>query len=238
MTKKKYIYDLYDIIIRPRITDNNGAKLPKTVALQNMRNIILFTHSHGSVPAYEFQDIMLHDMKKLGYDSRETYDIMRNLLVIQHAPMSPLENPKFNTFSFMSANDTRMNFYNIFSAYAAEYSQDMPAAYFQDGQFFATYGFTYQLTGEHQFLGLVPTTNQRLLTPDGATIMAAERNAIINGIRAAVQRKPMPSIKNLVVPASDKDAIRPDFRKLAMNGESFKQIMLSDLRGAMKSKNR
>ncbi len=224
-----YIQDLYGYVIRPCIVDKNDNKLPDLEALQNIRNLIIFTHSHGSVPAYAFQDIMVVDMRKHGYDNRVIANIMKNLLVVQHAPVSPLEKNKFNTISFMSANDTKMNFHNKFSQYVYEHNEDLLPSYFSLGNFFAVYGFTYQLIDEHQITGLVPNKNQDMLTPDGAIIMAAERNAIINGVIASQRGAPIPAIRDLITSAMPTDIVRPDFETLKQNGEFFMKIMQHDM---------
>ena len=224
----QYINDLYQMIIRPRIVDNDGLKLPDQTALQNIRETVFFTHCHGSIPVYAFQDIMAKDMRELGYSATAIRNIMKNLLVIQHAPVSPLEKSKFNTVSFMSANDTLMNFHNKFSEYVADHSEDLPPSYFPLGNFFAVYGFTHELTNEHQ-IEIISRINQDMLTPDGAMIAAAERNAIVNGLRAAQAGAPTPNIRDLIAPASKKEAVKPDFDTLASNGEFFMRLMQHDL---------
>ena len=224
-----YINELYQMIIRPRIVDRNGKKLSDAKALYNIRRTVFFAHCHGSVPIRAFQDIMDKDMRTLGYNVHVIRDVMKNLLVIQHAPVSPLEKSKFNTVSFMSANDTQMNFHNRFSKYVIDHSEDLLPSYFPLGNFFAVYGFTYQLIDEHQIEQLAHI-NQDLLTPDGATIIMAERNAIINGIRTAKAGDPIPNIRDLIAPASKNNDIKPDFDTLLRNGEWFMQIMQNDLR--------
>ena len=232
-----YINDLYQIVIKPRIVDKNGHKLSNIKVMHNIRNLIISTHCHGSVPVFAFQRMMATDMKNLGYEPNIINHVMKNLLVIQHAPVSPLEKSRFDTVSFMSANDTRMNFHNQFSDYIIEHEADLSASYFPLGNFFATNGFTYQYIDEHSITGLVPSENQDMLTPDGAIVMAAERNAIINGILAAQRGAPMPDIRDLIAPVSQKDAVKPDFDVLAQNGDFFMNIMRYDLR-AGKSKER
>ena len=225
-----YVHELYDAIIRPRISDDNGNKLPDDIALQNIRNIIFFTHSHGSTPVRTFQDIMFSDMHKLGYKPDAITNIMKNLLVVQHAPISPLEKSRFNTVSFMSANDTDLDFHNKFSEYVSEHNADIAPSYFELGNFFVAHSFTHDYLLEHQIVDLLPGTAQNILTPDGAIIMAAERNAVINGVRAVLKGKPIPDVKHLVSPVSKSDTIRPNFDILAKNGEFFMGVMQKDLR--------
>lgn len=226
----QYVNDLYNIIIRPRLVNKNGMKLRDAVALKNIRNVIIYTHCHGATPVRTFQNIMAADMKKLGYAPRTIRNIMKNVLVIQHAPVSPLEKSLFNTISFMSANDTRMYFFNKFSDYVSENDGDLAASYFSLGNCFVLNGFTYQYIDEHQITGLVPNENQDMLTPDGAIIMAAERNAIINGLRASQNGTPMPNIRELIAPVSPDDTVKPNFDVLSQNGEAFMNLMRHDLR--------
>lgn len=226
----KYIQDLYNTIIRPCIIDQNNKKRPEKDVLQNIRNIILFTHCHGATPVRTFQNMMARDMHEIGYEPHAVKNIMKNLLVIQHAPVAPLEKSQFNTVSFMSASDTAMNFHNKFSEYISEHSEDLYPSYFALGNFFATHSFTHQYVAEHQITGLIPNKEQDMLTPDGAIIMAAERNAIINGVRTAQNRVPVPDIRDLIAPASSNDVIKPDFDTLSDNGEFFMHVMRQDLR--------
>ena len=226
----KYINDLYRIVVQPCITGDNGDKLPDDIALQRIRNTIFFTHCHGATPVRAFQDIMFKDMRQLGYTAPTINNIMKSLLVIQHAPISPLEKSRFNTVSFMSATDTRMNFHNQFSDYVAEHDADLAPSYFALGNFFASYNLTTNRRDEHQIVGLVPDEEQDKLTSYGEIIMAAERNALINAIKAIKKNTPIPQIRDLIAPTSKEDVVRPVFDDLSQNGEFFMQIMKSDLR--------
>ncbi len=225
----QYIDDLYRTVVRPRFINKNNEILSEIDAINNVRQLIIFDHCHGATPVRAFQDIMASDMEKSGYTPSTIRKIMKNLLVIQHAPVAPLEKSRFNTVSFMSANDTLMNFYNKISEYIADNNADVLPSYISLGNFFVTHAFTYQYLDEHSIIGLVPNEIYGMLTPDGEIIMAAERNAIINGIRAAQQGAPMPTIRELIAPASDKDAIKPDFDTLMQNGESLMNMMRYDM---------
>ena len=234
----QYINDLYNIVIHPHIVDRNGNKLPDADALQNIRRFIFFDHCHGATPVREFQNMMVSDMRSLGYTPHATHQIMKNLLVIQHAPIAPLEKSLFNTVSFMSANDTRMDFHNQFTEYVAENNADLLPSYFPLGNFFVTHSFTNQYRDEHSITGLVPDEHQDKLTPDGAIIMAAERNAIINAIHIAKQGGIAPSIRDLIAPISPSDVVKPDFDTLEQNGKFFMNLMRYDLRNQSSTKER
>lgn len=227
--ESKYIADLYSSIITPRIS-NHGKQFTDIDIIKNMRNVIIFTHCHGAAVVRRFQDLMLSEMQKLGYNEQTITRAMKSLLVIQHAPAAPLFRNMFNTVSFMSASDSRMYFHNDFSKYALTHAEDMAPSYFELGNFFAAYAFTYQMIDEHQITGLVPTENQDMLTPYGKIIMSAERNAIINGVRAMRKGAPTPAIRELVAPASPNDETKPDFDELRANGDFFMRMMRADLK--------
>ena len=235
--ESKYIADLYFSIITPRIK-NRFHRFSDTDVIKNMRNVIIFTHCHGAAVVRMFQSLMLSEMQNLGYNPQTITRAMKSLLVIQHAPAAPLFRNMFNTVSFMSASDSRMYFHNDFSKYALGHAEDMAPSYFQPGNFFAAYAFTYQMIDEHQITGLVPTENQDMLTPYGKIIMSAERNAIINGVRAMQRGKPMPDIRKLIASTSPNDEIKPDFDELKTNGDFFMRIMQNDLKLERKQESR
>ncbi len=237
ITKAKYVRDLYQHVIFPRIVAPNKKRFSDAEAMQNMRQIMLFTHCHGAAVTRAFQEMMLSDMRKYGYDEKVIPQIMHGLLIIQHAPVAPIKNSMFNTVSFMSATDTYMNFHDNFSKYVSEHSEDMAPSYFRFGNLFITYEITYQLIGEHQVIGLVPTENQDMLTPDGAVIMAAERNAIINGANALTSsKKTLLTPRTLIAPVSETDTVKPVFEELKRNGDFFLYVMRIDLQKAKKQK--
>ena len=225
-----YIQQLYNIVVRPRIIGHSGEKLDDNRALRNVRNLIIFTHSHGSAPVRAFQDIMLKDMRDAGYERTTIRNIMKNIFVVQHAPMSPLEKSQFNTVSFMSADDTQMDFHNKFSEYLFKQNADLWPSYFSLGNLFAVYSITEESFAEHSIVGLLPNIDQEKLTADGAIIMAAERNSIINGIRATQGKQPIPPVRDLITNASSKDPITPDFDLLKRCGDFFMRVMENDLR--------
>jgi hypothetical protein len=228
----EYFRDLYNQIILPRIVAADGTRFSPDVAMKNMRRVMLFTHCHGAAIVRVFQELMYTDMVKYGYDKKTIAQIMRQLLVIQHAPIAPLIRDMFNTVSFMSADDpyTDVNYRNKFVEYVASNPADMEPSYFQLGNLFAAPAFTNKnMSFEHQIVGLVPTEEQEILTPYGKIIMSAERNAIINGARAVQNAAPTPGVRELVAPASPNDEIKPDFDELKQNGEWFMAVMRHDL---------
>ena len=237
--ENEYIRDLYNHIIRPRIINDQGQRFSDIQAIQNMHRIMIFTHCHGAAVVRMFQDLMIEDMEKYGYDKRIIPQIMKRLLVVQHAPTAPIHNSRFNMISFMSASDTMMKFHNQFSRYVSDHAEDMMPSYFRMGNFFATYAFTYQMINEHQIVGLVPETDEDQLTPDGKIIVTAERNTIIHGANSL--KSPDTSIlepQTLIAPISSTDPVKPNFDELKDNGDAFLAVMEYDLKQARKQTTR
>lgn len=225
-----YVRDLYQNIIFPRIVTARGTRFSDDAAIRNLRNVLIFTHCHGAAVVRVFQDMMVSDLQKYGYNKLNFAKIMKSLLVIQHAPVAPIHHQLFNTISFMSASDSRMDFHNDFTKYAVANNEDIAPSYFELGNFFTAYCFTHQMIDEHSIIGLLPDKEQDMLTSYGATIMAAERNAIINAIRAIKNGDESPlTAQKLISPASESDKIKPDFDELKSNGDFFMYIMHNDL---------
>ena len=231
MARNKYIRDLYRHIIFPRIVTSDNKRFSDADATQNMRRIMIFTHCHGAAIVRAFQEMTISDMRKYGYDDKGIAQIMHGLLVVQHAPAAPIKNSLFNTVSFMSANDTRMNFHDAFSQYLSEHDEDLMPSYFRSSNLFAAYRLTNTFHNEHQIIGLVPNEDTDIMTPDGAIIMAAERNTIINGVKSMANpnKKPL-SVRELIAAASPDDIVRPDFNELKSSGDFFMYVMRNDLR--------
>ena len=237
--ENEYIYDLYQSIIQPRIISKNNEKFSDIEVMHNLHRVMIYTHCHGAAVVRVFQDLMLSDLDKYGYNHKSVPQIMKHLLVVQHAPTAPIHNSLFNTISFMSASDTLMDFHNQFSAYVSEHPEDLPPSYFRSGNFFATYKINYQALGEHQIAGLMPWMAEDELTPDGKIIMTAERNAIINGLNLIKSPElKVPSARELIAPLSDDDPVKPDFDALKRNGDFFMTLMRNDLKQSRKQSTR
>ena len=231
LSENEHICDLYQQIIKPRIISKNNERFSNAEAIHNLHRVMIFTHCHGAAVVRVFMDMMRSDMEKYKYDKQIIPQIMQQLLVVQHAPTAPLHNSLFNTISFMSATDTLMDFHNQFSTYVSEHGEDMVPSYFSAGNFFAAYTFTKNMVDEHQIIGLVPGQPQDQLSPDGAIIMAAERNAIINGVKSIkTTNADVLSAQQLIAPVSPNDTIKPDFRELQHNGDVFMSVMQRDLK--------
>ncbi len=222
----KYIQRLYDMIINPILVSGAaGTRLDINIVAQRMSNVRFYAHSHGAAVISMLGTYTVQKMKVMGYGAREIRNALRNIVVIQHGPITPLEHPDFTTLSFASASDTKMNLHNKFSEYAYENSCDLFPSYFDRGgaNLFAAGEVSTLITKEHDNEGL---TNPEHLTEDGQIIFDAERNAIRNSMRMAGQ--PTPSVRDLVAGPG------VNFDMLAANGQWFYRNMITDLKSQMK----
>ena len=219
-----YLDKLYNAIMRPIIFDNN-TQTPYDVqtAAKNASLLRFYTHSHGGAAVTELGAMMAKDMRKMGFTNTQIKNILQNVVVIQHAPITTLENPLFTTLTFASASDTRMNLYNLFSEFAYENAMNMYPSYFsQNGaHLFAAGQIMSTMAGEHDNAGLIETAR---LTDDGKVIMAAERNAIINSMQSAIDGNATPTVDKLV----GGDGV--DWDDLVRNGNWFYDNMLKNIK--------
>lgn len=217
----QYVKHLFEMLILPLLQDKDNA-------LSNTSKVRIFAHSHGALVARTLGDYMAQEMKNMGYTSAQIKQIQQSIIVIQHGPTTPLENPRFTTLSFGSAEDIMMDMHNAFSKYAYLNSIDMYPSYFPQGgaHLFATYKLAQGMAGEHGIDGLNETT---YLTDDGKIIFAAERNAIVNSLRAVVNNQPAPSVGKLVSSSG------VNFAEMAANGKFFYETMVNNVKNQIKN---
>lgn len=223
-----YIKKLFDIIIRPRIMNNAGNKRPAKEVLAYVRNLKFYAHCHGAAAIMQLAEMMHSEMLRLGYTPKEINEIQKEVLVVQHSPLSPLDKLRFTTLSFASAEDTQMqNHANNFARWIGDNSADVPPSFFGEpyGNIFVAGHLKLFSFQEHDYQGLVESDEQNSpMTPDGKIIFAAERNAIVNGARHSVNGGPLPSVAKLV----DGDGV--NFEAMKRSGDFLFNIMLSELR--------
>lgn len=223
-----YIKRLYEIIIHPiLVLDTNGVQPDIAATLRNASKLRFYCHSHGAAVVRMLGDMMRDEMAKMGFGALDIKRIQKNIVVIQHSPMVPLEYPRFTTLSFVSASDTKMNFHNTFSEYALENNMNILPSYFpQAGAHLFATGQMYTKRGkEHDFVGLL-RDGDAALTDDGRVIFAAERNAITNAVKSVIADVQTPSVRELV--NGGPDAV--DFDDLVRNGEWFYKLMMMELK--------
>lgn len=192
--------ELFDKIIRPRITDEHGKKLDYSVMIKNMQNLTIYTHCHGSVIPYHFQKMMIDAMRSIGYKKFQIVMAMQNLCVIQHAPVVPLTKNKFSTLSFMSAQDSFIKTYKILPQWMVKNAENMEPSFFPSGNLVVVYQVSHKAMFEHTIDGYVYPD---ILTPDGAFLFDAEKTAIINAIKRDKVLSPEKLLSGAKIPFND-----------------------------------
>lgn len=227
----EFIDKLFDIFIRPRIMNSDHGRLDFHIAMQNISKLKIFLHCYGSSVIKFLEEMTLSEMQKIGYKKSEIKSIMRNLLVIEHAPSAPIEKSAFTCLSFATAMDQVLNHYNLFHKYAKRLAKFIKPSYFPEpyGNFFLVGRTKYdqENDAEHETAGLV-NRERHLLTPDGEILFTAEANAIVNGLNATIAGEALPDIEELV------SGNGINFAEMKANGEDFIKEMVSDLRSAIK----
>lgn len=124
--KPKYIQQLFDVLILPRISDN-GKKLDKDEAIKRIRNVTIWAHCHGAYVFLSLEELMQQKMAELGYTPTEIHDIQKQLFCVAFAPMIPLGKSKSTILSFASMYDRFLmeNHNNIFTWYMEHYRQEV-----------------------------------------------------------------------------------------------------------------
>ncbi len=103
-----YIKKLYKNFFEPLFSENNGTtKVSVSAAKKRCRNVNVVGHCHGAYVMSEVERMMQKKMQELGYSGNETKDILKQIVVFNIAPVHPLGNAKFSTYSFSSSGDTK-----------------------------------------------------------------------------------------------------------------------------------
>lgn len=236
----EYIKQLFNIILNPRITENNQ-KLPLDKVIENIRNITFLTHCHGSYVFLELEKIMQEKMTAVGYTKEEKNKIQKELVCIAHAPFCPLGVSKSNMISFISVKDNIVKHYNNFqkTIQYIDKNNDFRFSFFPKkygNVFIATQ--IYDLWFERDIAGINTTPlehdftdyNEKdsLLTLEGMEIKKMSGNLLVNAIKRATDKQPVTDIQNMVC-GDDENLIR-NFKILKKNGNEIYQKMLKKLR--------
>ena len=222
-----YVIQLYNILLKPRIVITNNTTPDPEQTINNMHKIMFYAHCHGAATIWQMAEYMRVQMIQKGFTSRDVMRIQKELLVIQHSPIAPLDKQRFTTLSFASAEDTMMQYHqNLFIQWMGENSADISPAYFKNGNLFVAGHLKEMSFQEHDHSGLLHTDeNSWPLTPDGRIIFSAERNALVRGMRNMIGGTGrLPSIQKLV----DGDGF--DFSEMRKSGDFLYNVMLNDLR--------
>lgn len=221
-----YVNTLFNILLYPRITNSLGKRLTIEEAIKRIRLIKFYAHCHGAATIWQMSNLMYEKMLYLGYKKTEIQKIQKNLLVIQHSPIAPMNSFKFTTLSFASAEDTMTNKNNTLSEYLYENSGDIVPSFFAEpyGNIFIAGKLKETSFQEHDHRGLLKTDEKYgALTQDGEIIFNAERNALINSANQSIQGGELPSIEKIVSGSG------VDFKELKSNGDFLIKVMQKDL---------
>lgn len=221
----QYVTKLHDILLKPRFATPDGNRIPTDDAISYMRKIKFYAHCHGASTIMMMARKMRQDMERTGYTPNEISAIQKNLMVIQHNPIAPLENPAFTTFSFASADDTQMyNHNNLFSRYLLDNSENIVPSYFNTNgmHLFVAGQLKIRAGHEHDNCGMLRVDSCDL-TDDGKIIFGAERNAVVRAARDAIAGAEIPGAEIV-------NGNGVDFNKMKENGDYIFKIMLNNLR--------
>lgn len=192
----EFIKQFYNILILPRVA-RDGKRIETSQAESNLSNITVLAHCHGAATMLYLEKYMTDQMLSLGYKKTEIKSIQHNLLVVSHSPIAPLGRSNFTKLSFASAEDSSLEYHNLFHEYMVNNSFDIEPSYFPDiqGNLFVTGRLKESMMGEHNMVGLLKSDDKPgYLTNDGRILFTAERNAVTNGVK----RHQMPSVQQLV----------------------------------------
>lgn len=197
----QYIYDIFNFAFIPRLLGRNNQMLSPKKIIENFRNMLVYTHCHGTYVLRMQEKQMQQEFNKFTYSLQDMYTIQKHLLTINHAPFAPLENFKFTALSFVSASDTQVGYYNELD-YNMKKSPDVfkPAFYGSDfGNVMITDRIKKVLNNEHSQVGISGDYgSQHELTSNGQILFAAERKALLTATSAMLAGKPIPSISDLI----------------------------------------
>ncbi|MCQ2562499.1 MAG: hypothetical protein MJ158_02710 [Alphaproteobacteria bacterium] len=201
-----YIYDIFNFAFIPRLLSPNDQMLTTQEAIANFRNMILYTHCHGTYVLRMLEKRMHQETNRYAYSLQDMYKIQKNLLAINHAPFAPLEDFKFTTVSFASAYDTQISYYNeldyrMKENIASENPKTIKTGFY--GPDFGDIVFTDRIKinpiYEHSQVGLSGAPNDNhTLTNNGQVLFATERNALLAGTRAMLNHKSIPQMSELL----------------------------------------
>ena len=107
----KYIKDIFEEVIEPRILDDNGKRLKFDEALKNIRRVNIVSHCHGGYVAMVLETMMNKRMEELGYSLNERDKITQQLLILGYNPDCPYVVSKAKFIGIVSSQD-RSNRYN------------------------------------------------------------------------------------------------------------------------------
>lgn len=120
------IRDIYDSVVRPKLVDSKGKRLPTQQMLKNIRTLTIVGYCAGGHVAMKLEEIIKKEMLTLGYSKEETKTALGQIPVVGYAMNAPSEKSDLKFFNFNSVSD----------------DQDMDSAFKR---------FLYMTTSENEF---------------------------------------------------------------------------------------
>ena len=200
-TYPNYIYDILNFAFIPRLIGRNGQMQNPKKTKENFRNMIIFTHCHGTYVLRMIEKYLNQESNNFTYSLQDMYEIEKSIFAINHAPYAPLEQCKFSALSFASASDTQINYYNELSYHMRQSPDKFDPAFFGQkfGNLMITDRIKEDITKEHSQVGLSgDPKDEHTLTENGQILFATERNALLEGTRAMLTGKPIPTTPKLI----------------------------------------
>ena len=194
-----YIHDIFDVAFRPRILDKKGRALPEDKIISNLRNMVIFAHCHGSTVVKWLEKLLIDELtdKSAEMGPNTIRKIVKNTIVINHAPFAPLRYPKFTSVSFVSTHDNEVKYYNELSEKIAKIrkgTRKIARNAFPVITKTANLMLSDQVTqsgtsgDEHNARYIDASKSKEKLTPHGEILFTTERNALITAAKA-MQKK-------------------------------------------------
>jgi hypothetical protein len=103
--KLNAIYDIYNSVVLPKITDKDGKKLPIQQLLKNIRTLTIIGYCAGGHFAMKLEEIIKKEMFALGYSNKEINTALGQIPVIGYAMNAPSEKSDLKFFNFNSVSD-------------------------------------------------------------------------------------------------------------------------------------
>lgn len=111
----KYVQNLFDTMILPRIVDENGAPLPAETAKDNLRKIVFYTHCYGNRVVNRFDKMLNKKLTELNYSPTQVAEIQKQLVILSQSPSFVFNKLKSTYLNFLSMTDEAMLYKHLFS---------------------------------------------------------------------------------------------------------------------------
>lgn len=221
-TYPNYIYDVIDFAFMPRMVGRKEQMLPPKKIAENFKNMIIYTHCHGTYVLRMIEKYLHQESNKFTYSLSDMHDIQKNIFAINHAPFAPLEQCKFSAVSFLSASDPQIHYYNELSYHMRKSPEKFQPAFFgpEFGNLLIASRIKTNITTEHSQVGLSgDKRTEHTLTANGQILFATERNALLEATRAMLAHKPIPEVPQLI--QSTEEDIEFDFNDFKRRGQKI-----------------